>query len=206
MFNVIKNKLMQNVISQLDHNERYIESGVSHLTSRDLIITEDYVIFTCPGGYTKEFMDSWKNDLAGLEGNVNDFHVDQALDTNIEQTGKRIDYGIAHGLFQKSIIACEEIFKLIKKYNDLDDSDIFTIYFSIDSYDPEIDHDRGEIIEWSSSLRFTKKREGSSWFGQDLEDFNQPVMTIDFDKKAIQNIPPNWWATGLDHLVQQVNI
>ena len=194
MIKISTNQLMKNIINKIDINEHYDLSEILPLFEPRLVINNDYVVFATPKGYTKEFIDSWGNDFAGFEGNVNDFHVDQNLDINIPDMEERINHGIPHGLFQKSIIACEEVFKMFNNYPEIKPEDAFTIIFSIDSFDPEIDSEDEEIIEVSSSLRFTKKRNLSSWVSDDLEVYKQPIMTVDFDKKSISSIPEKWWV------------
>jgi hypothetical protein len=197
MLKIKKNRLMKEVINSLDNSVHYVSSGVEHLLGRGLEITDDYVVFADPAGYPKKFIDSWKGDFTGLEGNVNDFHVDHNLDMNIFDVKKRISKCIAHGLFQKSIIACEEIFTLFKHCTNIHENDEFVIIFFIHAYDPNV-HDLEDIMEWSywsSSLRFTKERgKNSSWVVDNLEEYSQPAMTINFDKKSIQNISKNWWS------------
>ena len=194
MIRIKKNQLMHNVINEIDTKEHHLSGNVLNLTNKKLEVTNDYVVLAKPVGYKKEIINSWKGDMTGFEGNHNDFHISQNLNSNILEIKERIKHGVLHGLFQKSIVACEEIFNLLKTNNNVHDNDNFIISFSIDSYDPEIDGDRDEITDWHSSVRFTRKRKKTdSWLSSDLEVYNQPAMTIDFNKKSIERVPINWW-------------
>lgn len=194
MIIVNANSKMQKVMREANMNnyQQYFER--KYLEHKRLITTNNYVVFA--GEYSDKFIDIWKDDFTGLEGNVNDFHVNhQASDQNITTSEEPMNQGITNGLFQKSILACEEIFSLINNCDEIRSNDVFTISFSIDSYNRETDSNNKDILECDSSLRFTKKREESSWLDSDLEVYQQPVMTIDFDKQSVQNIPEKWWQS-----------
>lgn len=48
---------------------------------------------------------------------------------NINDIEKRMHEGISHGLFQKSIYACEEVFNIFKRSERIKKSDEFILFF-----------------------------------------------------------------------------
>ena len=185
---------MKNVISDVNKVTCKIRKPVFKIFKKGLNVTNDYVVFNDPNGFTEKYINSWKDDFTALEARENSFHVDQKLDMNINNIEQRMNYGVTHGLFQKSIYACEGVFNLFKNTKKIKENDNFVLIFSISSYIDEFDFDRDDMDTISSSIRFTKTRPNQSWLVENLEEYAQPIITIEFNQESLENIPLNWWT------------
>jgi hypothetical protein len=188
---VKQNELMKSVSQKINKD---VACPLSYkLFEKSLYVTKDFVIAGKEGEDFSSLPDVWKNDFTAFEADKNCFYITQEFDKNILSNPEIcFNKAITNGLFQKVIGGCEYVFNIFKNEKNIQENELFTLIASIDSYDPEIKL-MEDIDCASASVRFTKSRQEESWVSEDLERYEQPIMTIDFDKKSVSILPQNWW-------------
>lgn len=185
---VNKNSFMKQLISR-----------ITELDSSEIVAGKFFRYGDCLIISDQEFDDfdvlakNWNNDLTAIESHFNDFLINQEFDEKILDPRKRFEQAVVGGLVQRAIGVCGKLFAKVKNSEIITPEDSLKIIVTIDEYDQEIDENLELLDGAGGKVKLIKIRNDDYWLKEDLEIYQQPVMTIDFDKQSVQELPEKWW-------------